>query len=139
MVANAATFTDDLGVIYAATGLSLTRVASSPTVGQYTVTAGGQYGFAAADEGAALLVAYTYTAATGSKLVLTNQLMGAGPTFKLRLFQSFNGRNAIYEFNQVMSTKLSLDFKNEDWTVPELDFSFFTDATNTLGTISFSE
>ena len=37
-----------------------------------------------------------------------------------------------------MSTKLSLDFKNEDWTIPELDFSLFTDATNTLGTISFS-
>ena len=137
-VSNAATFTDDLGVTYAATGLSLVKVAATPALGQYTVTSGGQYGFSAADEGAALLVSYTYTAASGSKLVLTNQLMGAGPTFRLRLFQSYNGRNAIYEFNQVMSTKLSLDFKNEDWTVPELDFSFFTDAANTLGTISFS-
>jgi hypothetical protein len=136
-VTNAATFADNLGVTYAATGLSLTLVASSPTTGQYAFAA-GVYTFAAGDEGAAVLIAYTYTAASGSKLVLTNQLMGAGPTFKLRLFQAYNGRNAVYEFNQVQSTKLSLDFKNEDWTIPELDFSFFTDASNTLGSISFS-
>jgi hypothetical protein len=134
---NAATYLDDLGVTYAATGLSLTRVASSPTTGQYTV-ASGVYTFASGDEGAAVQLNYIYTASSGSKLVLTNQLMGQGPTFKLRLFNTYNSRNAIYEFNQAMSTKLSLDFKNEDWTIPELDFSLFTDASNTLGTISFS-
>ena len=134
---NAATFLDDLGVTYAATGLSLTRVASAPTQGQYSVAA-GVYTFASTDEGAAVQLNYLYTSATGSKLVLTNQLMGQGPTFKIRLFQTYNGRNAVYEFNQAQSTKLSLDFKNEDWTVPELDFSLFTDASNTLGTISFS-
>ena len=138
-VANASAYADDLGVTYAATGLSLTRVTTTPAIGQYEVNpATGVYTFAAADAGVALLASYTYTAATGTRLVLTNQLMGAGPTFKLRLSQVYNGRSAVYEFNQVQSTKLSLDFKNQDWTVPELDFSFFTDASNTLGTISFS-
>ena len=135
--ANAATFLDDLGVVYAATGLSLTHVAGSPTTGQYSV-ANGVYSFAAADEGISVQLNYLYTASSGSKLILTNQLMGQGPSFKLRLFNSYNSRSAVYEFNQAMSTKLSLDFKNEDWTIPELDFSLFTDASNTLGTISFS-
>lgn len=135
--ANASTFLDDLGVTYTSTGLSLTRVAASPTVGPYTV-ASGVYSFSAADEGVALQLNYLYTASSGSKLVLTNQLMGQGPSFKLRLFNNYNGRSTVYEFNQAMSTKLSLDFKNEDWTIPELDFSLFTDASNTLGTISFS-
>ena len=135
--ANAATWLADLGVTYAASGLSLTYVASAPMTGQYTV-ASGVYTFGSGDEGAAVQLNYLYTTASGSKLVLTNQLMGQGPTFKLRLFNTYNGRNAIYEFNQAMSSKLSLDFKNEDWTVPELDFSLFTDASNTLGTISFS-
>ncbi len=135
--ANAATYLDDLGVTYFATGLSFTKVASAPTTGQYSVAA-GVYTFGSGDEGAAIQLNYLYTTSSGSKLVLTNQLMGQGPTFKVRLFQTYNGRNAVYEFNQAQSTKLSLDFKNEDWTVPELDFSLFTDATNTLGTISFS-
>ena len=49
-VANAAAFAQDLGVVYTATGAPLTQVASAPTVGQYSVGAGGVYTFAAADE-----------------------------------------------------------------------------------------
>ena len=38
--ANSATFADDLGLIYAATGLPLIKVASAPIAGQYTLAAG---------------------------------------------------------------------------------------------------
>ena len=47
--ANHTTWGLDLGVVYGATGLPFTAVASSPTVGQYSVAA-GVYTFAAADE-----------------------------------------------------------------------------------------
>src|SRR5215468_3795175 len=39
-VANSAQFIQDWGVRYAATGIPLTKVASAPTVGQYSVSAG---------------------------------------------------------------------------------------------------
>ena len=137
--ANAATWVEDLGVTYAATGLSFTKVVSGPAAGQYSVSA-GIYTFAAADASAAVLLSYLYTSSTtGNKLVITNQLMGQAPTFKLRLFNTYQGRATVYEFNQAQSSKLTLNSRNEDWLIPELDFSLFTDASNTLGTISFSQ
>ena len=64
-VANSVTWTVDQGVVYAATGLPLKRVASGPTTGQYSVAA-GIYTFAAADANAKVLISYNYTiAATG--------------------------------------------------------------------------
>jgi hypothetical protein len=51
-VVNAATAVDDDGVVYAATGLPLTKVASAPTSGQYSV-ASGVYTFGSADAGKA--------------------------------------------------------------------------------------
>lgn len=48
----------DVGVTYA-TGVALTKVASGPAVGQYSVAA-GEYTFAAADEGAAVLISYGF-------------------------------------------------------------------------------
>ena len=53
-VANAATFVGDEGVVYAASGLPLTKVATSPAAGQYSVAA-GVYTFDATDAGKAVL------------------------------------------------------------------------------------
>ena len=58
-VTNAGQWQDDCGVVYAASGLPLTKVASAPTAGQYSVAA-GVYTFNASDAGAAVLVSYTY-------------------------------------------------------------------------------
>jgi hypothetical protein len=44
------------GVIYAATGLPLTQVASSPATGQYAVSPSGLYTFAAGDAGASVII-----------------------------------------------------------------------------------
>ena len=63
------TFNQDLGVLYAATGLPLIKVPSGPTVGQYSVS-GAVYTFAAADEGQPVLITYAYTT-TGSGQTLT--------------------------------------------------------------------
>lgn len=44
------------GVTYTNTGVPLTQVSSGPTAGQYSVTAGGLYTFAAADAGQAVTI-----------------------------------------------------------------------------------
>ncbi len=49
----------DVGVTYA-NGTALTPVPSSPAAGQYSVDALGNYTFAAADEGAKILISYSY-------------------------------------------------------------------------------
>ena len=133
--ANSATFATDLGVIYASTGKAFTKVSSSPASGQYMVSA-GVYTFSSTDASATVLLNYTYTTSTGNKLAISNQLMGVQPVCKLVLSQGYNGQNIELELNSVIFSKLSLDFKNENWTVPELDFSVFADSANNIGSIS---
>src|SRR5215469_4667285 len=73
--ANAASYSDDLGVAYAATGKRFNRVTTPAAAGQYSVNfANGVYTFSSADASAAVLISYTYNIATsGSKVTLTNQ------------------------------------------------------------------
>lgn len=61
-VAQSAAFSCDQAVRYASSGVALTRVAASPTQGQYAV-AEGVYTFAAADAGQSLTFAYATLAA----------------------------------------------------------------------------
>ena len=71
-----ATFVADQGVVYAASALPFKQVASSPTAGQYSLSA-GVYTFAAADAGAAVLISYTYTlASSGESIAVSSQLIG---------------------------------------------------------------
>ncbi len=49
----------DVNVAYAS-GAALTKVASAPTVGQYSVAAGGVYTFNVADVGATVLISYGF-------------------------------------------------------------------------------
>lgn len=137
--ANGASFVDDAGVIYATTGLPLTKVAGAPTVGQYGLSA-GVYTFAAADAGKALLVSYTYTIAIGGqRFPVVNQLSGTTPTFQAQFFTTFQGQAVSLKLNACTSSKLSLQTKLEDFVVPEFDFSCFADATGTVMTWSFAE
>lgn len=53
-------FTSDIGVTKASDGTVLTKVASAPATGQYSVDAGGVYTFAAADANLAVLLSYAY-------------------------------------------------------------------------------
>jgi hypothetical protein len=144
-VTNHATFVGDLGVVYAATGLPLVQVASSPAAGQYTVAVGtGTYTFAAADAGAAILVSYQYTVSgSGQQFTLANPLMGVQPSFQIVLETSYQSPSGLKKadltlFNCV-SSKLSLDAKQEDFTIPEMDFEAFANASGNVFTWSFSE
>ena len=144
-VSNAATYYKDLGVMYSATGVMLTRVASAPTVGQYSVVeATGVYTFNASDAALAMKLDYEYTvAATGNKITLSNQLMGHGTTFKAVLWGSFtsNGvtKSVTMELNSCIINKLAFATKLEDFVIPELDFEVQADSANNWGTLSIDE
>jgi hypothetical protein len=142
-VTNLTTYAADLGVVYAATGLPLTLVASSPATGQYAV-ASGTYTFNAADAGAALLVSYQYTVSgSGQSFTLANPLIGTQPSFQLVLETSYQSPSGLKKadltlFNCV-SSKLSFDAKQEDFSIPEMDFEAFANAAGNVFTWSFSE
>lgn len=138
-VANAGAFVDDLGVMYQASGLALTRVDTPAGAGQYSVAA-GVYSFDAADANAGVLISYTYTiAGTGAKLTVTNPLSGTAPIFKAVLYESFQGKTLQLELLQCVSSKLSLPAKQEDYMQAELDFSAFADPTGNVMNLSFAE
>lgn len=121
-VAQAATFVMDLGVYNATTGLPLVQVASgTPTTGQYKVSGVGVYTFAAADTGIAMLFNYLYSSAsTGTSLIVTNQLMGAIPTFQLVLSQLYKGNSFTLLMYSCVADKLSLPLKQDDHMIADL-------------------
>jgi hypothetical protein len=138
-VANAANFLTDLGVFYANTGLPFKKVASAPTAGQYSVSA-GVYTFAAADANAAVLLSYTYSATTGAtKITIANQLQGAAPTFQMNLAETYNSKVLNFQLNQCIASKLSFPLKNSDWTINDIEFQAFADAAGIVGYMTTSE
>jgi hypothetical protein len=135
-VSNGATFETDYGVAFAATGQKLTRVASAPTTGQYSVnTTTGLYTFAAADTLLAVLISYGYTLAaplTTLTGTLTNPQIGAAQQFQLDLYTydpTLNQQWGLRLF-ACQSSKLSFATKLEDFMVPEIDFEAYANAAN---------
>jgi hypothetical protein len=115
MVANSAVWQDDYGVVYAATGLPLSKVTSAPAVEQYSVAA-SVYTFNSADANKAVLISYTFTiAGTGQQLTLANPLLGVTPTFQVQLFTSFQGKSCNVKLFNCVSTKLAFATKLEDF------------------------
>jgi hypothetical protein len=140
-VANAATFVEDLGVVYASTGLPLKLVSSGPTVGQYSVVvATGVYTFAAEDASAAVLISYRYTiASTGQVYTLASQLIGTTPTFSARFFTTKNGKPINVSLHNCVSSKYAFQTKLEDYTIPEIDFEAFADSAGNVLDWNYSE
>lgn len=139
-VTNSATWVLDLGVIFAATGLPLTRVASggTPSTGQYKVTA-GVYTFAAADTTLGVKISYTYTTSTGATLTIANQAMGIAPTFKTVLSIPYNSQKFTLTLNACTADTISMNTSLEDFTKQPMSFQAFTDSSDTLGILSFAE
>lgn len=138
-VANSATFTGDLGVRFALTGLPLVRVASAPTTGQYSVAA-GIYTFAAADTALGVKIDYTYTSASlGENIAIANPVIGPAQTFKSVFTQTYGGLRQTLVLNANCSEKIGNASKLEDFTVPEMDGQAFADSGNNVGTWSLGE
>lgn len=135
---NTGTFVADLGVIDALTGVSLIRVASAPVTGQYTVSGGGVYLFAAADTAKGVLISYEYAIASNATSQLyniSNNLMGYTPTFSAIFFNTYAGKTQVMKLTTNVLSKMSLPFKNDDFTMTDIDASSFADASGSVGYI----
>lgn len=139
-VANAAHFDTDLGVVYAATNLPLMLVTGSPTVGQYAVTATGEYSFNTADEGLGVLVTYAYTSSTGGQTItVMNTPIGTTPVFQIDYSTSLYGNPYYVRFFACVSNKLARAHKLTDFMMPEVDFGFFALASGKVYEISYPQ
>lgn len=140
-VANSAQFESDRGVMFSATGQKMVRVASGPTTGQYSVSA-GVYTFAAVDVAAAVLISYTYTLAAPGLTqtgLITNPLLGAAQAFQLDLFQfdpTLNQQWGLRLF-ACQASKLALATKLDDFQTPDFEFHAYANAANQIGQTFF--
>jgi hypothetical protein len=137
-VTNSATFEQDLGVVYAETGLPLIKVAAVTEIGQYSVSA-GVYTFFSDDASANVLVSYTSTVTTGQTLPITNHLLGYSPTFQLDYYTSRNNKAFIARFYKCVAPKISIAAKLEDFSMPEFDISMFASPAGSVGMLVYPE
>lgn len=139
-VANGATFYLDLGVVLTATGVPLKYTSSgSPAAGEYTVNvATGVYTFNSAQASAAVIINYLYTTTTSGSgtLAITNQLMGTTPKFQIVASQVYNNKQFTLCLYSAVSDKLSLPFKQDDYTVSEFSYQAQANDANQIGFIS---
>lgn len=131
------TYVADLGVMFSATGVQLSRVASAPATGQYSVNTGtGVYTFAAADTGKSVAISYEYSAASGGSIYqMTNDVMGYTPSFSILLQNTFDGKNLVVKLNRCVSGKLNVPLKNDDFALYDFEAEAFADAAGSLGYI----
>lgn len=142
-VSHAATFVHDMGVYYVSSGIELKRVASAPTVGQYSVVeTTGVYTFNATDVGVSANICYTYTVTTMQMISIANQFMGVTPSFELHLQMNYpNSISGVVmtlnlKLNACKASKFDFPFKNQDHTLISFDFQAFADAANNVGSLS---
>jgi hypothetical protein len=134
---NSGVFVADLGVTNALTGVPFTRVASAPTAGQYSL-AGAVYTFAAADASKAVLISHEYSIATDANsrlFTISNNLMGYTPTFSALFFNEYAGKKLVMKLNSNVMGKQGLPFKNDDFTMTDMDAQAFADASGNVGYI----
>lgn len=136
-MANAADFFLDLGVVLVSTGVPLKQVSGIPASGEYSVV-DGTYTFNAAQQGAAILINYIYTATTtnSGSITLTNKLMGATPKFQLVMSQVYNGKQFMLMLYSCTADKLSLPLKQDDYTMSEISYQAQANDVNEIGFMS---
>lgn len=139
-VANGATFYEDLGVVNTVTGLAMTRVASAPASGQYSVnTTTGAYTFAAGDANPLVKISYSHTrAATGKTVTLANTLMGAASTYTASLYNAYKSKYFGLRLAAIVIPKLGIGLKNDGHSMFDLEFSAQADSSGSVGAF-FSE
>jgi hypothetical protein len=140
-VVNSANWTADQGVVYAATGLPMKKVASGPTIGQYSVAA-GVYTFATADASAAVLISYQYSAAAvGQSVSVNTALIGPTISFSANLFAAdpTTGKQFSLFLNNCVAQKLDFGTKLEDFVMPEMDFECYANAAGQVCKFNFGD
>lgn len=143
-VAQAATFVDDLGVYRVSDQARFKRVTSPSNTLEYSVNlATGVYTFASVDTTIPVSLSYVYTLTTGKKIDLTNQFMGYTPTFTATFYTIRSGAIVsgalALRLNACTASRLSIPTRLDDYTMLEFDFSAFSNAAGSCGTLSTSE
>lgn len=143
-VGSSLTFDADLGVKGSTTGLPYQRVTTGTEVSgrSYSITAAnaGQYNFA--DQGANLKITYTSTTTAGQSMIVTNQLIGSTPTFQLDYYTNFNQPSAkpfVVRLYQAIAEKHAMQFKLEDYMIPEFDFMLTANAAGQVYNLVYPE
>lgn len=143
-VTNASTFVADLGVFYNnAANKPLTFETSAPAAaGQYSVS-NGVYNFFSSDVGQSITISYVYTDASGKTITLSNQFMGFTPTFSGTFYQSRNTQGSTGQItlrlNQCVSSHFTIPTRIDDYAIQDFDFSAFSNAAGSIGTLSTTE
>lgn len=137
-VTGSATWLDDRGVLDLSNGLYMSRVATGPTAGQYSVAA-GVYTFAAADANHAVRISYRKTVSgSGSTVSITNTNMGVATTYIVDLYNTTqDGKKYGVLLYAAVLPKLSLGFKNEDFAMPDLDITCLANASDKVADFYF--
>lgn len=130
-----ATFDSDLGVISATTGAAYKFVTQNPAVGEYSVTPdGSQYLFDKTEANRQVKISYIKALTEGGQTTqITNELMGEGPTFEMI---SYDSKGLFLQLWSCQFNKLSLQRKNEDFLIPNLEFGASADDVRGVGRIS---
>jgi hypothetical protein len=135
------TYVADLGV-QDGNGVPYTRVASGPTSGQYSL-AGSTYTFSDVDVGKVVFISYQYSnsanPATGKVLSVNNIPMGSVPIFAAQFYVSRKGHTLWRKFMNCVATKLTMDFKNDDFVIPDFEIGAFADSNNVVQQYSWTE
>lgn len=130
----------DQGVFLAVGGEQLSAVSSAPGSGQYSFTpATGVYAFGTHSASLGMLFNYTYSVATGFNIAIGNPFMGTTPRFKATLFQQYQNKQVVFILNACVSNRLSFPTRIDDYTIQDLDFSAFADASGNVGSINVAE
>ena len=95
--------------------------------------------FASADEGVAIQYQFDYTVSTGKSVEIKNAMMGTAPVFEAEFYAALDGVPITIVLNNCTSEKLTMNFKNEDFTIPDFSFSAFSDASDVVGHIYLNE
>jgi len=139
---NSGTFSADMGIVDW-NGNPMRRVAAAPATGQYAVSAAGVYTFAAADVVAGRMVYphYSYTAAVAGaqKMAVMNLPMGYAPIFRATLCVSYQAKIMYLDFPSCTANKMGISLKNEDFMIPEFEFTPTDNGTGNIFTLSLSE
>lgn len=137
-VANSSHWTTDLGVTDTS-GNVYTRVASSPTGLQYSVSA-GVYTFPSTAAGVNVLISYLYTSsAAGETVTMANSLAGPAGAFTAVMAFFYGSGQDVLTLNNAISQGYGIAAKQGDYAKPTFDFMASTDSSDNLGTWSFAQ
>ena len=117
----------DLGV-RGGGAVAFQRVLTAPVTGQYTYNAAtGEYGFAVADVNTPVFIDYRYSVATGKSLSVRNLPMGDMPVFQGELYLKYKGKSIYVRVPNFVSNKLGIATKQDDYTIPDFEFTGYAD------------